>query len=55
MEECDALLAVPAKAESDVGDSVGLKAKADVGQSEAVPSNSIVSSRTASSTSLTPP
>ena len=54
MEECDALLAVPAKAESDIGDSVGLKAKADFGQSKAVPSNSIVGNRTASSTSLAP-
>ena len=55
MEECDALLAVPAEAESDVGDPVCIEAKVDVRRSAAVPGNSIVSSRKASGPSLAPP
>ena len=55
MDECDALLTVPAVRESEVGGRCLEIIFAHVRQPEAVPVGSIVSSRTASSTSLPPP
>ena len=52
MDECDALLTVPAGREPEVGLEI---ISPQVGQPEAVPASSVVSSRTASSTSLAPP